>query len=259
MTVTTNNSPVAVLIDRNIDYRRYVTEPATQPKTVQWGPKEYEVEIVGWRYKKPLGAEHAWINGEVACLPTIARLTREGRLKLYTSTELQCEGWSAEQRIPWGDRGDLFEGIDVQKVPDAVMRSYFESTIDLKRMVDKATVQRFCARLIEFDIAALRETAFWTQLPDRMRRNLENLDRFRFLCKKVGKAHYPDALHFWTAETHGLEYFLTLDRRFLKIAARQRGFVESTKPASPSKLLHDFGITDGDPFPADGADFHSAM
>jgi len=254
-----NRSSIGVLVDRNVEFRRFITEPAKQTKPITCGPIKQSVEIVGWRFKQPLSDEHAWLNDEIACLPTIGRLAREGRLSLFTSVELQFEGWTARRSLPYGNCGDLFEGIDIRKLPDAVTRSYFENTIDLNEMLARETLQRFCARLIKFDVDALRKSPLWERLPVQTQRNLDDLERFRFLCRKVGKKHYCDAFHFWTAETHGLRYFLTLDKVFLNIAANQRGFVIATRPVSPSAMLDELGISTRDPFPADLLEFHPAI
>jgi predicted nucleic acid-binding protein len=44
---------------------------------------------------------------------------------------------------------------------------------------------------------------------------------FKAICQGIDRAHYPDALHLWTAEENNLDVFLTTDRRFRNVIDRQ--------------------------------------
>jgi len=197
---------IGVLVDRSVEYRRFITEPASTQVSTKWGDTTQHATPVGWRYKRPLGPEHQWLNDQVACLPTIGRLAQERTVKLYTSPELRWEGCTAAPNITYGNRGDFFGGADVGSVPAAVDRSYFRS-VPSRQAVDRDAVKAFCQFLLDVDIGAIRgEPLIWDRLSPAMQANLENIDRFRFLCKKASKSHFPDVLHFWTAETHNLAF-----------------------------------------------------
>lgn len=51
---------------------------------------------------------------------------------------------------------------------------------------------------------------------------LRNLTIFREICHGIDEKHYPDVLHFWTAEENGMDVFLTMDRKFRNVMARQK-------------------------------------
>jgi hypothetical protein len=59
----------------------------------------------------------------------------------------------------------------------------------------------------------------------------------------MDRAHYPDAVHLWTAEENGMDVFLTDGRKFLNVIRRQKVDLHC-KALLPSKLVAHF--------PADG-------
>ena len=119
--------------------------------------------------------------------------------------------------------------------------------IDFCRFLRKATPQLF------------EETPeLWDRLPEKMQANLHDLGRFHELIDALPyEKHWPDALHLWTAETHGAEYFLTLDQKFINALTMTARINLPTKPARPSQLLDDLGIQDRDPLPAEALKFYN--
>jgi hypothetical protein len=61
--------------------------------------------------------------------------------------------------------------------------------------------------------------------------------------------HYRDALHLWTAEVNGLDYFLTADKTFINVMTKTSRVPLPTRPISPSDLLAELGVTQIDPLP----------
>ena len=97
----------------------------------------------------------------------------------------------------------------------------------------------------------------WNRLPEKMRANLRNLSRFHELIDSLpADKHWPDALHLWTAETHGAEYFLTLDKRFINALTKTARIDLPTKLALPSELLDDLNVHVRDPLPVEDLEFY---
>jgi hypothetical protein len=63
------------------------------------------------------------------------------------------------------------------------------------------------------------------------------------ICDGLSPRHYPDAMHFWTAVTNNVDFFLTVDRKFMRILAANRQVKTRTKAISPSDLLKHLGVT----------------
>lgn len=54
---------------------------------------------------------------------------------------------------------------------------------------------------------------------------------------RSGIAHYPDALHLWTAEENGLDVFLTHDRRFKNVIESKRNLKRHCRVMLSTQLV----------------------
>ena len=252
-----SGGPVKVFLDRNVSARSVIIEEAIQSQKVQWGATEVDVAIAGWRGKPLRDGDDRWIAGEIACLPTVARLATDGTIALFEAHEARFEAMLASQ-VARGTKGDIFARVAINRVPDAVDRSFFRpGTID--RVASRPDVIEFC-RFLRAATPKLFENTpeLWDRIPDTMQANLRALGRFHELIDALPtERHWPDALHLWTAETHGAGYFLTLDQRFINALTMTARINLPTKPALPSQLLADFGIKDRDPLPAEALKFYN--
>ena len=252
-----SGGPVKVFLDRNVCARRVIIEGAIQNKKVQWGPTELDLEITGWRRKPMRDGDQRWVAGEIACFPTIARLATDGTIALFESQETRFEAWRASTGAR-GTKGDLFPRGLIKPAPDAVGRSFFRSG-PFSHTISRQHVIEFCRYLRGITCELFEETPeFWNRLPETMQANLRELGRFHELIEALPhEKHWPDALHLWTAETHGAEYFLTMDQKFINALTMTARVNLPTKLARPSQLLADLGVEGRDPLPAEHHKFYS--
>jgi hypothetical protein len=197
-----------------------------------------------------------WVAGEVACLPTVARLTTDGTIALFEAHEARFEALLASQ-VARGTKGDIFARVAVNRVADAVDRSLFGTgTVD--KVASRQNVIDFCRFLRGATPQLFEKTPELSdRLPETMQANLRDLGRFHELIDALPyEKHWPDALHLWTAETHGAGYFLTMDKKFIRALTMTARINLPTKPASPSQLLADLGVVDRDPLPAEALKFY---
>jgi hypothetical protein len=119
-----SGAPVKVFIDRTVSARSVIIEGAIQSQQVQWGPFDEQVAITGWRGKPIRTGDERWVAGEVACLPTVARLATDGTIALFEAHEARFEALLASQ-VARGTKGDIFARVVINRVADAVNRSIF--------------------------------------------------------------------------------------------------------------------------------------
>lgn len=248
-----------VLIDRNLEQYALTAEGVVQTKTEKWGPHTVTADIYGYRAKALPKAE--WPRRQIEALPTITRLAREGKIVFCTSHELKFESFRASRG--WrGSRGDLFRGIVYECVPAAIERSYFWQTIDLNKYTSgEGQVGWYKNFLLKVDENQLLERLKGhIEFPDFDRQNIENLGRFRELCKYLDTDdHIRDAFHLWTAEVNNLNYFLTVDKKFINKMTRSTPLSLSTPPITPAELVKKLGIRILDPLPLSDQRFRNLL
>lgn len=242
-------SVIKLLVDRNLRYKAVRAEGAIQQRTIQWGPHEIEAKIHGYR-GKPLPSVEVELQ-QLKALATISRLTTEGKLELFSSTELEFESFSAARGFQ-GFAGDILADAEIQSVESAVERSFFQSTIDFRQHIDGDQVGRWCEEfLLKLDVTKVnRIIKHYVDLPDFCRQNLLNIARYQELCRHLSTlGHYRDAFHLWTAEVNGLDFFLTGDRRFVNVMTQSTKIDLPSPPISPVELLGNLGIEKFDSVP----------
>ncbi len=238
-----------LLVDRNIRVHAQIAEFVTGKQEVNWAGGTTEVDILGYRGKKPRQGE--WLSKQISALPTIARLAREGRLVLCTSREIQFEGMFGAIGTQ-GSIGDVFRDHEFQHVPPAVDRSYFSASVNFNKYASgEEQVKWYKDFLLKVDESAfLEKTKGHLELPKFDQANFENLGRFREICRNLNSDdQIRDAFHLWTAEVNGLNYFLTADKRFINAVTVTAKLELSTPPISASSLLERLGIKEPDPLP----------
>jgi len=198
--------------------------------------------------RKPLpsGTEQ-WLGDEIRCLPTVARLAREGKISLWTYFETQSEAWKRQGSFPRIPFGSVFQKVPIMTVDPAIECSYFIQA-KIGDYVKPERLIGFCRFLIK-KVGELIGSKEAQSLPPSMQKNLSDVDRLRELCTGLAEKQFPDAFHLWTAETHGLEYFLTVDRKFINAMTQSKNTPLHTYPCTPAELLNVLGVVDRDPFP----------
>ena len=247
---------IKLLIDRNIQNLAVRAVSATQAYTVQWGELSIITDVYGYGEKAlPKGS---WKRKQIEALPTIARLAREGKLVFCTSSELDFESFHASRG--WqGTNGDMFHDIKYEHVPAAIERSFFSQTLDFSMYISgEAQVSWYKDFLLRVDEKTFLEKILqYKKLPDFDRRNFANLVRFRELCRYLNTDdHIRDAFHLWTAETNGLDYLLTADKKFINKMTNSTPLDLPTPPINPTNLVELFGISELDPLPLSNRKFN---
>ena len=243
--------PVKVFLDRTVSARSVIIQAAIQSPQIQWGPIKEEVAITGWRGTPMRDGDDRWVAGEVACLPTVARLATDGTIALFEAHEARFEALLASPGAR-GTKGDILAKAPISRVPDAVDRFFFRSGA-INQTTSRQDVIDFCRFLREATPEFFEKTPkLWNRIPETMQANLRDLGRFHELMDALPhQKHWPDALHLWTAETHGAGYFLTMDNKFINALTMTARINLPTKPARPSQLLADLGVKSRDPLPAE--------
>lgn len=132
----------------------------------------------------------------------------------------------------------------------AVERGFFQQMEESEYIQDKRLID-FYKFLKQLDYQQLisRAPKFVAKLPALTRKNLDQLGRFRKLCNAVGEKHFRDAFHLWTAEAHGLDYFLTMDKAFLNALTQSSRLELPTMPIFPRELVTRMGVSELEPLP----------
>jgi hypothetical protein len=238
--------PVTSLIDLSVRRHAVPTQETWIEKTLRWAGRGLPTRIAGWTPKpQPYGA---WLQEQIRCLPTIARLAARDSIRLYTYSELEFEEWSGRSEM-MGTFGDLFPRKTIKRCPAAINRPRFRQNVDFSYYLNRDEMIEFCKFLLTIDPSLLPRTGeLWNTLPGLQQRNILRLGQFESVCRSLAENHYPDAFHLWTAETNELDYFLTMDRRFLNALSTNRRLDFRCKCVSPDDLLNDLGFAEREPY-----------
>ena len=213
-------------------------------KKLDWGDSIQKVEILGYK-RKPLPDENEiWRRNQIECLPTIGRLAREKIISLYTYSELQFEGWKRGRSF---NIGNILSNVEINKVYADVERSYF-SSMEIGNDIKTEQLIEFCKFLLTEDIEKLAKQLAEYDYPNFLLDNLRGVQRFRDLCKGLYEKQFPDAFHLWTAEANGIEFFLTIDRKFIHVMTKIKKISLPCRPLSPCELLQMLRIEEKDSF-----------
>lgn len=184
-----------------------------------------------------------WKQGEIDKLPIIAKRIRKGDIAAFTTSELDAEMFRA-LKIPGQALIDIFDGCVFENLAAPLERSKWG--LDIDKWLSKGDVVNYCKFFfLSPDMTRIDEFI------DKMNRNprhalslfeikcLKNTDSFKAICRGINEKHYPDALHLWTAEEHGMDVFLTHDQRFINAIGKNIGAV-NCKVMLPSKFLQSY-------------------
>jgi len=212
-----------VLIDHSVRQHAILGEHVAAPITDTARGQLYTYLQFETRHKLP---RSDWLRGEIETLSRLAELVRGGLVLAFTTAELHAESFRAA-KFPSPGYIDAFEGCQISELPPPFERSKFG--LDLDQFVSKEDVIGYC-----IDFLLTPDSEQIAKFIEGVKRNpryslspfeekcLRNTSVFKKLCRGIDETHYPDALHFWTAEEHGLDAFLTLDRKFRNVTERQR-------------------------------------
>jgi hypothetical protein len=244
---------ISVFVDLSVRRYAVLTEDTQIEKRINWGGREHTSVIAGWKRKPDRSARDSWLQKQISCLPTIARLADAGTVHCYFSLELMFEESRGSGGMH-GTFGDLFAGVMMKSCLAVVNRPRFRQNVDFGEYLRKEGLPEFCDFLLKLDPSLLSQAPeFWNTLPAFEQENLMQLERFKSLCRCLSVGHSSDAFHLWTAEANGLDYFLTMDKKFINAVSNIHDFNFRCKPISPEQLLSVLGMTEIDPHPFPGS------
>jgi hypothetical protein len=207
-----------LLIDRNLE--RYAVTHTTRmmPQSVKWEPHQLQVAVATRGYDQP-SEDALLLREQLPYLVSLCRSAKEGQVEFCISGELEMEAF--RQLISkQGYLGiDWFADVRLTKVP---------CPVDRPSGVINPVVFFGKEGQIEF---------------------FESITHPRFLDlrKILGDAQLADAFHLWTAETAGLDAFVTMDKKFLNnVRHRSKQIGSSVSVMTPKRLCDEIGLPASD-------------
>jgi hypothetical protein len=237
------NTPIRIFVDNCILSHSEILESAKLTKYDDEG--KMKSEWLGYIPKELPHDTEPWLSEQIEWLPTIAKKADLKGIQLYSYPELRNESW---HRSVINKVGFVFADIEITEVDSAVERSYFQQS-DLDSHLKKTRITDFYKSLLNFDPS---KTDFslpvYKRLPLDMINNLKNIDRFKTICKGVSDNQLLDAFHLCSAETNNMDYFLTVDRKFIRVMTQSKSIDLPCPPVSPSQLMEKLDEDDKTPF-----------
>lgn len=179
-------------------------------------------------------------------IQAISHYIEQGHVVPYTYNELRWESWQGYHSM----RNNLtplaaFQHIHFSEVPSPIERTKFSQTADwvAGEEVDKfiewlldADTQKFCNMMNKVKSCT-----------DFERLCASKLDVFKNMCSEsvFGKKRARDAYHYWAAECSSIDYFLTVDLKFInayKNAIKDKKLSTKCKVVSPTEFVEALNI-----------------
>ncbi|QCO66848.1 type II toxin-antitoxin system VapC family toxin [Luteimonas yindakuii] len=181
--------------------------------------------------KEPTG----WRTGEVRALPELCEQVKNQRLVLCRSDELIGEEMGGTQ-TGQGLVGDLVGTITFRDALSPIERSRFMS-LPLGIYNSSSCRNSFLKLLLEaYQRGELQNIRKWPLTPFELD-SIERFDRFADICSCLEESQFADGWHLWTAERNGVDFFLTLDKRFVNVMTRTSRVPLISLPVFPSELV----------------------
>lgn len=239
---------IPVFIDNCVVSLSETMQSAFKEEKVIIDEKRFAVKIVGYERKPTPISNEQWKLNQINCLPTIGKIAREEKIKLFTYSELTHAAWKRPNSFPGNILGNIFADVKFEHVDAAVERSYFFQMEPSEYFSNEQFI-KFCKWILHPNIEDLAERLENNDLyPAFLIQNLKNVQRFRNLCRGLSERQYIDAFHLWTAEVNKAQYFLTTDRKFIRVMTQTKNIDLPCELLSPSKLLYRLNISDLKPF-----------
>lgn len=189
-----------------------------------------------------------WHQREIECLPTVAELSKSGRL-IFHYDDIHREEYYRKPGSVDGLRfGYLFKGIKFQPTRSAVNRHVIFQLGPINSKDEKKQLIEFCAWLLN-SYSEDWPPSLSSILSDHDVKSLQDIRRFSRICKNLSSKHYDDAFQVWGGERNSLPFFLTTNRNFVHAVRQDRDLELLCKPVLPSELLATFGEASSEPMP----------
>lgn len=179
---------------------------------------------------------------EIEWLPTIAELSKEGKIELCIYNYIHMESMKRPQSYPSAQTGDLLLGCKKFYLPN-LFSSKFIGISELRFLndflIDFVKILRSSKgrdAILAVNRNSLSEKFITHDLDDLI--NILNL-----ICHNMSEKHFPDAFHYWASVLYGCDAFLTVDGKLHNILAKNKKIEGlSCKPLLPSRLARMCGV-----------------
>ena len=241
----------SALIDTSTLRHAVASQATTTEKTVQWGPNEIKVNVAVIKGKRLPGREGDWLVEQIRAIPTVGKLAREGKLKLYDCVGTRHERWLGAPGMR-GQLGDALRGVSIRQAKITLDPSYLKSTIKFDRAEIMNAIPELVGKLIKLTdehLSVLQKFAIEKNFPEGFKQALRAVPRLQKLCWKSPPNHLKDIYHIWTAEINEVDYFLTTDRSIIRYFLQTSRIELRTKLIGPCELARELGVETFEPMP----------
>lgn len=144
-----------------------------------------------------------------------------------------------------------FNMVEFEEIPSPIERSKLFQSSD---WVMKHRVEQFMDFLLDVNPSQLYQVMCGMNKFSKFElENARNIQKFKALCDEKVLKRKParDAFHLWAAECSNVDYFLTIDMKFLRPyrqAIRSKKINFKCKAVSPEELIECLGISTEDIF-----------
>jgi uncharacterized protein len=202
--------PARLLLDTNIWVSTVTHNWILVPQTLRRGSTVTTVEIARPRPRSFRNKTQEDSDRIYEALKRIAEMAKAGQAILYESDEILLEGLNLRQPGLRGTEFDVFHGVRHQRARAPLSRT---AVIDYSYSPDTAR-------------------RAWQEFLSQIRH-----PRFLALKKATGGNHLADLYHVWEAEHNSLEYFVTLDAKFVNAVSNSRHFDSVVRVCTPTQLV----------------------
>jgi hypothetical protein len=268
--------PLRVLIDAGVVIHSEFAEHAIKemPESSVWSSDGSATRISGLKRKQP--NENEDDRKQKEALFTVGRMIRKKTIEAYTYSEIDVETLRGR---PLVQEFNALRRCTFQPCEPAIERSRFRRTSDFMDFFAKGgkkdrrlglhgqanqiaflewlcILDKECVDVLIQHTNVIGLSAFEVD-------SLRNLEWFQLLCKRSGSSeNYPDVFHLWTAQRHGLDALLTLDKKLPRLVDRvknekKREIDIRTEVLRPLDLLHRLGVSVPDPVPITSGRFYN--
>ncbi|MCP9625827.1 hypothetical protein NML43_01865 [Rhodopseudomonas palustris] len=210
------------------------------------------VAVAGFENKLTLlqakpAVQDLWLRTQIEALPTVVRLVRDGRLEACSYFELMMESWRGSN-FPGNPASDMFRGLNIKELQAPFNRSTFRKSAGID-LASKQSQTAFCEWILKDGETLLRRPEWLRELDEFELQALNQLPKYREICRSLSSAQLVDGWHLWTSELHRLDGFLTTDRKFARALSANKHLVLACRPIFPEDLLDEMGVQELDPMP----------
>jgi hypothetical protein len=209
--------PIAALLDANIRPSTVTHNLEIVPKTGRWANAEVTLNVWTPVRRRLTGKTQVESEAIYSAFAELARMSINGDVTLCNSDETFFESLYLKLPILRGTPFDALRGVKPKLVRGPLRRTY----------VIGAGYSRHEAN-------------------DQWLHVLREIRDPRFLEMKKGRAekHLADLYHLWTAEENSLDYFITLDCKFINAVTLPWPLETPVKVCTPMQFVESFHPVD---------------